>query len=583
MINLFIPLLERVGLIIILAYILLNINYFKVLLKNRNKLSTKVKFIVIFSIFAIISNFTGVEVNGKSTFFKGFLLTVGEQSSIANTRVLTIGVSGLIGGPFVGFFVGVISGIVRLCQGGDAAYTYFVSSVLVGLLSGYFGNKSLIKNKFPSVKQGVLAGIVMECIQMLCIIVFKGNFADSLALVKIIALPMILINGIGTGIFLSIISSTLRQEESALAVQTHDVLELANHTLPFFRSGLNEESCKEASTYIRKFLRVSAVSITDNKRILAHVGAGSDHHIPSYKILTDLSKSAVQTGNIKIANSPHEIGCNHEGCPLKAAIVVPLHSRGEIVGTFKLYFTDETQLTFVERQLAEGLGEIFSTQIEFGEIELQNKLQKDAEIKSLQAQVNPHFFFNTINTISALIRIDSEQGRNLLLQLSKFFRANLQGARRNLITLEEELDQVNAYLSIEQARFPNKYNVEFQIEDYMKNYLLPPFIIQILVENSLKHAFGSRKEDNKVWVEVIDLGSDIRLKVIDNGFGIDETKIDILGSEVVESESGTGSAIENLNNRLRSLFGDSSLLKFETSSSGTTVSCDIPKREIGGI
>jgi len=583
MINLFIPLLERVGLIIILAYILLNINYFKVLLKNRNKLSTKVKFIVIFSIFAIISNFTGVEVNGKSTFFKGFLLTVGEQSSIANTRVLTIGVSGLIGGPFVGFFVGVISGIVRLCQGGDAAYTYFVSSVLVGLLSGYFGNKSLLKNKFPSVKQGVITGIVMECIQMLCIIVFKGNIIDSLALVKIIALPMILINGIGTGIFLSIISSTLRQEESALAVQTHDVLELANHTLPFFRSGLNEESCKEAATYIRKFLRVSAVSITDNKRILAHVGAGSDHHIPSYKILTDLSRAAVQTGKIKIANSPQEIGCNHQGCPLRAAIVVPLHSRGEIVGTLKLYFTDETQLTFGERQLAEGLGEIFSTQIEFGEIELQNKLQKDAEIKSLQAQVNPHFFFNAINTISALIRIDSEQGRKLLLQLSKFFRANLHGARRNLITLEEELDQVNAYLSIEQARFPNKYDVEFQIEEDMKNYLLPPFIIQILVDNSLKHAFGSRKEDNKVWVEVINLGRDIRLKVKDNGFGIDKTKIDKLGSEVVDSESGTGSAIENLNNRLKSLFGDSSLLKFETSSSGTTVSCEIPKREIGGV
>ncbi len=170
-----------------------------------------------------------------------------------------------------------------------------------------------------------------------------------------------------------------------------------------------------------------------------------------------------------------------------------------------------------------------------------------------------------------------------MLQLSKFFRANLHGARRNLITLEEELDQVNAYLSIEQARFPNKYDVEFQIEEDMKNYLLPPFIIQILVDNSLKHAFGSRKEDNKVWVEVINLGRDIRLKVKDNGFGIDKTKIDKLGSEVVDSESGTGSAIENLNNRLKSLFGDSSLLKFETSSSGTTVSCEIPKREIGGV
>ncbi|WP_027702802.1 sensor histidine kinase [Metaclostridioides mangenotii] len=583
MVNLFIPLLERVGLIIILAYILLNINYFKVLLKNRDVFSTKVKFIVIFSAFAIISNFTGVEVNGESTFLNGFLLKVGQHSSIANTRVLTIGVSGLIGGPFVGFFVGMISSTVRLIQGGDAAYTYFVSSVLVGFFSGYFGRKSLRKNTFPSVKEGMIIGVIMECIQMICIVIFKGNINGSVELLKIIALPMILINGIGTGIFLSIISSTLRQEESALAVQTHDVLELANHTLPFFRSGLNEESCKEAAIYICKFLRVSAVSITDNKRILAHVGAGSDHHIPSFKILTDLSKSVIQTGRIKVANSPEEIGCNHNGCPLKAAIVVPLHSSGEVVGTFKLYFTDPTKLTFVERQLAEGLGEIFSSQIEFGEIEIQNKLQKDAEIKSLQAQVNPHFFFNAINTISALIRIDSEQGRRLLLQLSKFFRSNLQGARRNLITLEEELEQVRAYLSIEQARFPNKYTVEFQVEESMNDYLLPPFVIQILVENALKHAFGSRKNGNNVWVKVTDVKGSIRFEVKDNGFGIDESKIEKLGKDVVESESGTGSAIENLNKRLKSLFSDSSALQFETSSSGTTISCNIPKREFGGV
>ncbi|TGU84989.1 sensor histidine kinase, partial [Mesorhizobium sp. M00.F.Ca.ET.151.01.1.1] len=91
------------------------------------------------------------------------------------------------------------------------------------------------------------------------------------------------------------------------------------------------------------------------------------------------------------------------------------------------------------KQLASGLAEIFSSQLELGQAETQSALVRDAEIKSLQAQVNPHFFFNAINTISALVRIDSEKARKLLLQLSQFFRSNLQGARNNTISLEKEL------------------------------------------------------------------------------------------------------------------------------------------------
>src|SRR5690625_5860276 len=97
------------------------------------------------------------------------------------------------------------------------------------------------------------------------------------------------------------------------------------------------------------------------------------------------------------------------------------------------YFTDKTRLTFVERQWADGLASIFSSQLELGKAETETQLLRDAEIKSLQAQVNPHFFFNALNTISALIRIDSEKARSLLIQLSRFFRANLQGFRENLM------------------------------------------------------------------------------------------------------------------------------------------------------
>lgn len=92
------------------------------------------------------------------------------------------------------------------------------------------------------------------------------------------------------------------------------------------------------------------------------------------------------------AKSREVINCQHEGCPLQAAIVIPLTSHGNTIGTLKLYFKNPNQLSRVEEELAEGLAKIFSTQLELGEAELQSKLLQDAEIKALQAQINPHFY-----------------------------------------------------------------------------------------------------------------------------------------------------------------------------------------------
>ncbi|MGT0185759.1 histidine kinase [Staphylococcus aureus] len=131
-----------------------------------------------------------------------------------------------------------------------------------------------------------------------------------------------------------------------------------------------------------------------------HVGAGSDHHIPTNEILTSLSKDVLKSGKLKEVSTKEEIGCSHPNCPLRAAIVIPLEMHGccRVAGDL---CTNPNDLTFVERQLQE-VRESLHSQIELGEAETQSKLLKDAEIKSLQAQVSPHFSFNSINTISAL-------------------------------------------------------------------------------------------------------------------------------------------------------------------------------------
>ncbi|EJA1909906.1 sensor histidine kinase [Staphylococcus pseudintermedius] len=580
MFNLTILLLERVGLIIILAYILMNSKYFKHTMQQRQAWVSKWQLCIVFSLFALLSNFTGIVIKNGDILAGSIYFQLDDNVSLANTRVLTIGVAGLVGGPFVSVFVGILSGVFRLYMGGAEAYTYLISSLFIGLISGYYGRQALEQHQYPTIAKSALIGGMMEIVQMICIFSFAQDKQYAMDLIALIGLPMIVVNSAGTAIFMSIISSTLKQEEQMRAVQTHDVLELTNQTLPYFKEGLNEDSAKHVAMIIKDLMKVSAVAITNRHDILAHVGAGSDHHIPKKEIITHLSKAVLQTGELKEVHTKEEIGCTHPHCPLHAALVIPLKMHGKVTGTLKMYFTNPTNLTFVERQLAEGLAEIFSSQIELGEAEMQSKLLKDAEIKSLQAQVNPHFFFNAMNTISALVRIDSEKARELLLELSHFFRSNLQGSRQNTITLEKELSQVTAYLSLEQARFPGRFDVTFDVPEKVKQASVPPFLIQILVENAVKHAFPNRKKGNtiKVGARLKD-AQQLYIEVSDNGRGIPPDKLTQLGQKVVESESGTGSALENLNLRLKGLFSEQAALHFDSDDTGTCVWCTLPYQQ----
>ena len=305
------------------------------------------------------------------------------------------------------------------------------------------------------------------------------------------------------------------------------------------------------------------------------MGAGDDHHIPGNRLETSLSSNVIKTGQIKIANNSKMIGCIDPNCPLEAAIVAPLRIGNEVIGTLKMYYTDQWHLTPVEIQLAIGLCEIFANQIALGEAEVQAQLVRDAKIKALQAQINPHFFFNAINTISAILRRDQEKARELLLQLSNYFRANLIGARETEITLGQERSQVDAYLELEQTRFPQKYNITFdqQVEN---DVYLPPFTIQVLVENALKHAFGARKDHNNVQITIKQLGARLAIQVADNGEGIAPELLPKLWKEPLTSSKGSGNALYNLNQRLIGLYDERSALQITSSNKGTKIKISLP-------
>lgn len=570
--DLSVSMMERVGIVIILAFLLVNVRAFRRLLFS-DRWWARVQLVIIFGAFAILANLTGIEIDVNNHMLQNVvLLHIPAHYSIANARTLAVSVAGIIGGPWVGGTVGLIAGLFRVMQGSWLSWFYLPSSMIIGIFSGLVYKDPDNQVTIMTPRQGLVVGFSMEFVQMVFVLLFSPT---GWKLVRFIALPMITINAIGTSIFLSIIAMFLRQETETRATQTQEVLQLAARTLPYFREGLNLKSAGKVAQIIMDYTNFDAISITSRTEILAHVGAGSDHHRATKAMVTKLSAKTIATNRIHVAYSKEEIGCSYKNCPLAAAIVVPLDVRGQVVGTAKFYYTESWRLTPVEIQLATGLGKIFASQIALGLAENQAKLVRDAEIKSLQAQVNPHFFFNAINTISAVMRFDVAKARELLLELSTYFRSNLVGARETQITLKQERRQLDAYLSLEQTRFPDKYNVQYNI-DASDDVLLPPFTIQVLVENAMKHAFGARKSGNNVKINVVPVGKQLKIEVSDNGFGIDPKKLPKLGKEQVSSDRGSGTALQNLNQRLTGLYGVNSKLHFNTGSNGTTVSTYIP-------
>jgi two-component system LytT family sensor kinase len=174
---------------------------------------------------------------------------------------------------------------------------------------------------------------------------------------------------------------------------------------------------------IQEIAQVAAVSITDCEKQLAYIGAGCDRHHPGDKILTEATREVIRTSNYKIVQTQQELNCplsDNCDCPLAAAVIVPLMCRGSVVGTFKLYETKDGRISPDLIRLAIGMGQILSLQVELAELDHQANLVTEAKLDALQAQINPHFFFNVMNTIIATSRSNPNRARRLLIHLAEF-------------------------------------------------------------------------------------------------------------------------------------------------------------------
>ncbi|SDC26376.1 two-component system, LytT family, sensor histidine kinase LytS [Desulfurella multipotens] len=569
--SLLLTMFERLSIIAILAFFLSKASFFKNILYNAKVKKTDLLLaILIFAGIGILGTYTGVPI----------------KDAIANSRVIGPMVGGLIGGPIVGFGAGLIAGLHRLTLGGFTATTCGISTALEGLLGGLI--RKYYKGEYIPWELAFFAGVLGESMQMGVILLFAKPYSKALDLVNDIGMPMTVTNAIGITVFMMIVKSVLDEKENISAALAKLSLEIANKTLPFLRNGLNEVSAYNTAKIIYESTDLDAVALTDTSKILAHVGVGDDHHKSSMPIQTSATKNSILNGEINIAMTKEEIGCSIKTCQLNSVVIVPLKCFNNTIGTLKLYRAkkkvNRKVISSTDIELAKGLAQLISYQIEIAQVEEQKKLASQAKLIALASQMNPHFLFNTLNTVISFIRTNPQLAREILINLSEYLRYNLKNIG-SFITIEKELEIIKSYLYIEKARFGSKIEIKEEIDESLLNEKIPAFILQPLVENSIKHSMPLITSKLVLTIKIKREDSYIHFSVTDNGPGINQEKLqhlfDTHYKSDIQSQNSAGIGIKNVNERLVSIFGNISRLHINTrEGKGTNVHFLMPLAEI---
>ena len=202
-------------------------------------------------------------------------------------------------------------------------------------------------------------------------------------------------------------------------------------------------------------------------------------------------------------------------------------------------------------------------------LEEQNRLLMQARLQALTSQINPHFLFNTLNSVSTLVRIDPNRARQMILKLSNILRRLLR-KHESMARLRDELEFIDDYLSIELVRFGEKLRFERDIDPKTLDTLIPSMLLQPLVENCLKHGLSNKVEGGTIRIETRLTGDRVHIRVEDDGVGIPEHKL----ARMLE----TGIGVSNVSERLKVLFGSNYRMWVDSQpGNGTRIAIEFPE------
>ena len=527
-------LISNIGCSAIIAFFFIKIDKANIIIKSEAKSKKDVIALsFFFSLLAISGTYIGLNFNG----------------AILNTRNMGVVAGGLLGGPYVAALTGLVAGIHRaiINLGRETAIPCAIATIIGGFLTAYISR--FVKNKDRMFFAFLLA-FVVENLSMALILLIQKDKALAQSIVKNFYIPMVFMNSVGAAILILLVEDIIQKSELIAGNQAKLALEIANKTLPYFR---NTENLNEVCKIIANSLGARATVITDTKEIIA--GFSTDKSvINKSNIRSNNTREVLKTGEVMLVIKDDEDEIIEDffyiSPHIKSCIILPLKEKNDVSGTLKIFFDTAEKITEKNRYLMIGLSHLISTQMEISKVENLISLLKYSELKALQSQINPHFLFNVLNTMTSLIRTNPEKAREVTIDLSNYLRYNLDNNLKS-VELIKELNQIDTYIKIEKARFGDKLNIIYDVDESLYNFQIPSLIIQPLVENSIKHGILKKRDNGFVKIIVKRIDKDIEVAIEDDGVGIEQAVIDNLDKKIEENIG-----LKNVHQRLKLLYGE---------------------------
>jgi len=237
------------------------------------------------------------------------------------------------------------------------------------------------------------------------------------------------------------------------------------------------------------------------------------------------------------------------------ATLFQLLAIGVIFGSIITYFfSSRAQITESQAQIQEEKIKRLTSE----------KKAAEANLKLLQAQIEPHFLFNTLSNVLSLLDTDPKKGKSMLVDFIQYLRASLSKIRQEKATLGQEMEMIEAYLSIYKVRMGDRLQYIIDLPNNLKATSFPPMLIQPLVENAIKHGLEPKVDGGEILIRGVEKDGLLRLEVLDNGMGF-----------TGERDSGMG--LSNIRERLFSLYGNNGRLILEAHSPhGLKATIEVP-------
>ncbi|MGX1584434.1 sensor histidine kinase [Microbacterium sp. NPDC055502] len=344
-------------------------------------------------------------------------------------------------------------------------------------------------------------------------------------------------------------------------------LHQASLAAPHLRGGLAGPDAVKAARHLRVLLGSAAVAIVGTD-------GGEESGVVSFDGASDGLESAAR----RIAERVRASGRRQVfPAPAKTddleAVGAPIVVDGRTIGVI-VAFASPVRAALV--RAAEEVADWCAAQVELGGLDASRAQLAEAELRSLRAQISPHFIYNALTAIASFITTDPDRARDLVLEFADFTRYSFR-RQGEFTTLAEELGSIHSYLELERARFGDRLRVTLQIAPETLATVIPFLSVQPLVENAVRHGLEPGEGGGEIRLTSRDDGTHTEILVEDDGVGMDP---DGLRSLLTAREDGSHVGLRNVDTRLRQLYGSSGGLVVETNTgAGTLVRMRVPKSQ----